>query len=280
LAAFAWLVFKFGDLPTIVTKWNSYEIYVQFPAAPGVQVDTAVKYCGYSIGKVTFVNPPKILDELSPSGKKTGKKYHQVLLTLSIDKKFTDIPADSNIKLITRGLGSSFILIKSDKSPEANEPNVPGKFLVGGMYLQGTTASGNDLFPEETMQKIDQFLVSLNTLINNTNDIVGDPNNKKNLADSLANLNKAALQAQLSLKQLDTFLGAGTRNSEDLGKSITHLNAILDKINAGQGTVGRFLNDPKFYESLLENTRQLQILLEEAGKVIEKMKKEGVKLKW
>jgi len=49
VCAFVWLIFKFGDLPGIVTKLDSFEVFVQFPTAPGVQKDTPVRFCGYQI---------------------------------------------------------------------------------------------------------------------------------------------------------------------------------------------------------------------------------------
>jgi len=42
ICAFVWLILKFGDLPGIVTKLDSFEVFVQFPTAPGVQKDTPV----------------------------------------------------------------------------------------------------------------------------------------------------------------------------------------------------------------------------------------------
>jgi hypothetical protein len=53
---------------------------------------------------------------------------------------------------------------------------------------------------------------------------------------------------------------------------------VLEKINEGEGTAGRLINDGKLYENLLENTEQLQILLEDLIPVIEKLKEKGVTL--
>ena len=41
--AFFWMIFKFGDLPVLVSELKSYEINIQFPTAPGVQRDTPVR---------------------------------------------------------------------------------------------------------------------------------------------------------------------------------------------------------------------------------------------
>jgi len=84
LCAFGWLVFKFGDLPSGVTKMRSFQICVQFRAAPGVQKDTPVRFCGYQIGRVTAVDPPRIRAEIR-NGQPSDLRYHQSLVTLSID---------------------------------------------------------------------------------------------------------------------------------------------------------------------------------------------------
>ena len=58
LTALGWMIFKFGDLPTAVSRMKSFQVYVQFPTAPGVQKDTPVRFCGYQIGRVTSVMAP------------------------------------------------------------------------------------------------------------------------------------------------------------------------------------------------------------------------------
>jgi len=65
VCAFFWLIFKFGDLPVFVSEWKSFKVRVQFPTAPGVQENTSVRFCGYEIGRVTKVEPPKVLKDLN-----------------------------------------------------------------------------------------------------------------------------------------------------------------------------------------------------------------------
>ena len=77
VCALVWLIFKFGDLPTVVTKMGSFEVYVQFPTAPGVQTDTPVRFCGYQIGRVTKVMAPEIRKDMV-----TGLEYYQTIVVL------------------------------------------------------------------------------------------------------------------------------------------------------------------------------------------------------
>ena len=104
VCALIWLIFKFGDLPTAVTKMSSFEVYVQFPTAPGVQTDTPVRFCGYQIGRVTKVMAPEIRKDMV-----TSLEYYQTIVVLSIDKTYVNIPSNIDVKLMSRGLGSSYI---------------------------------------------------------------------------------------------------------------------------------------------------------------------------
>jgi len=273
LSALGWLIFKFGDLPAFVTKLKSFDIYVQFASAPGAQANTPVQFCGYQVGRITAVQPPQLRDELL-NGQNTGRRFHQILVTISIDKKYSNIPADSKIKLMARSYGSSFIqIIPPDNSTIEQSDPKETKFLVAGLLLQGSTSVTNDIIPEETLLKLNKFVTDLNILINNTNDIIGDPNNKKNIAETLSNFNKTAEQASQSLKQLESFLAAGTATSEELNRTVAQLTVILEKVDSGVGSASKFVNDPRFYESLLENSKQLKLLLEDARDMVEKLKK-------
>jgi hypothetical protein len=181
--ALGWLIFKFNDLPTTVSKINSYEVVVQFASAPGTQKDTPVRFCGYQIGRVTDIKPPEIRDELK-DGRKTGRRFYQSLVILNIDKQYKNIPANVKVKLMTRGLGSSYIeLVYEPNKPlvplDANRPE-ESKYLEDGILLQGQEGTSSEFFPEESQNKHDELIGSLITKMNNTNENIGDPNSTLN----------------------------------------------------------------------------------------------------
>ena len=289
VCALGWLIFKFGDLPVTVSKFRSFKVFVQFATAPGVQKDTPVRFCGYHIGRVTDVMAPKLRTD-----RITGMEYHQTLVILSINKRYFNIPSNVEIKLMTRGLGSSYIELKLDPTKldptvplKRLDPNVAGtEYLVDGALLQGSTGMTSEFFPEESQKKLDELVDGFVAVIRNINDILGDRTNKENLKTTLANLTKATQQATIALKEIENLSVAGKtmlNNADDqitdvaevmliageeLSKTTAELRIILEKINEGEGTASRFLNDGKLYENLLENTHQLQILLKELGPVI------------
>jgi phospholipid/cholesterol/gamma-HCH transport system substrate-binding protein len=302
--ALVWLISKFGDLPMTISKINSFDVRVQFPTAPGVQKDTPVRFCGFQIGRVTKVIPPEVMKDL-----KTGQFYHQTRVVLTIDKKYSDIPAGVEAKLMTRGLGSSYIELKL-KHFDVNEPT--GPVLAEGSLLQGSTGMTSEFFPEESQKKLDDLITGLNSFMSNANKILGDPNNKENLKEGLAHLSEASghatqtlqdvnetmQRARVTMEKFGKLADAGTATlknadaqieklvtamagtSEDLSKVSSELRLILEKINSGQGSAGQLLNDGRFYENLLENTEQLQAILEELKSFVAETHKKGVKVKW
>ncbi|MHC4175609.1 MAG: MlaD family protein [Planctomycetota bacterium] len=295
LCALVWLIFKFGDLPTAVTKVGSIEVFVQFPTAPGVQRDTPVRFCGFQIGRVTAVTPPEIRIDMV-----TGMEYYQTVIVLAIDKRYVNIPSNIEVKLMTRGLGSSYIELKQHPGEPATplDPNRPETiFLVDKIWLQGSTGTTSEFFPEESQKKLDELVENFKALLTNANDIIGGRENKENIKKTLANLAEASEQARQTIEEFQKFAVAGTstlqnadvkaekivaavlETSEELSKATSKLRLILEKIDSGQGTAARLINDGRFYENLLENTQQMQVLLEEFKSFIAQARDKGVPIK-
>jgi len=286
LCALAWLIYRFGDMPTKVSEYNSFDLLVQFPTAQGLQESTPVKFCGYQIGRVTRIEPPKILKDLN-----TGLFYHQALVILSVNKRYDNIPDNSAVKLITRGLGSSYVEVIA-------APQNPSKtFLKNNTLIQGGKGTANEFIPEATEKKIEELVANLGKFIDHANEIIGDPENKANFKQTLANLTIATKQATETLKEFQEFSASARQTivgfddkvekifpyllttSEELSKTVAEAKLLMDKLNNGDGTAARFLNDGKLYEELLESTRQLNILLTEITNIAVNAKDKGIPIK-
>jgi phospholipid/cholesterol/gamma-HCH transport system substrate-binding protein len=308
MAALGWMVFKFGDLPTAVTRMKSFQVLVKFPTAPGVQKDTPVRFCGYQIGRVTHVMAPRILEDDN-----TGKSYHQTMVVLSIHKKYVNIPANVAVKLMTRGLGSSYIDIQIDPEslpPAGLDPNDPGtQFLHEGVIVQGSTGISSEFFPEESQKRLNLLVEDLRTLIGNTNSILGDDENRKNIKATLANFTDASAgvtaamdEAILTMENIrktadryaalaatgqntlrgvdekaDRLVAAIVETSNELGRTIAEMRLAVEKVHSGDGTAGRFINDGRLYENLLEGAGQLNLLLEDFQELLNTISEEGLR---
>ncbi len=291
--ALGWMVFKFRDLPLLISKMNSFKLYVQFPSAPGIQQDTPVRFCGYPVGKVAVIFAPEILKDL-----KTGLTYHQTKVVMRINKKYVNIPSNVQVKLMSRGLGSSYIELKVDPTAPLQplEPNKPESiYLYDGACLQGSTGMTSEFFPEESQKKFEQLIKNFNDLISNANEIISDMVNNQNLKVILVNLSDATNQATKALKDFQKFSAAGTKTlqnaddriaqltsvfihtSEQITKTANELTAIAQKVNQGPGSAAKILNDGRLYENLLENTQKLQLLFDELRELINEIQEKGLR---
>ena len=327
ICSLVWLIFKFGDLPGVVTKMNAFQVFVQFPTATGVQKDTPVRFCGYQIGRVTNVMAPEVRKD-----RVTGLEYYQTVVVLSIDKRYATVPSCVRVKLMTRGLGSSYIELQQcpDVPVVPQDPNRPEtKFLVDKIWLQGSTGMTSEFFPEESQQKLSALIDGINDFISHANEIIGDQDSKENIKRTLANVAEASEQAKKTMKEFERLAAAGTtiiehadakveevvttltdtgdeirklaaagastlertdakaeklvaalvETSEQLSAATAQLRMILEKVNNGQGTAAKLLNDGTFYENLLENTEQLQTLLKQMEAFVAEWKNKKVEFK-
>ncbi len=227
-------------------------------------------------------------------------EYYQTVVVLSIDKMYVNIPSNIEVKLMSRGLGSSYIELKQhpEQPAEPLDPNRPETiYLVDKILLQGSTGITSEFFPEETQKKLEDMVEGLRILIANANDILGNRSNKENLQKTIANLRDASREAKLTIEEFRKFAVAGkttltnvdTRTeelvvalvdtSEEIGKASAQMRQVLQKINNGQGSAARLINDGRFYENLLEDTQQIQLLLEELKTFVAQARAKGVPIK-
>lgn len=290
------LIWIFGDLPIAVSKLRSFQIIAQFASAPGIQKNTPVQLGGYQVGRVIEVMAPEILKD-----KKIGLTYHQTKVIIALDKKYINIPSNVDIKLMRRGLGSSYVELVVDPSMELVplDPNRPETaFLQAGMILQGSTGTVSEFFPEESQNKLTALADRLIILVDNANDVLGDKDIKQNTKAILSNLAQASKQATKTLKEIEMFSASGKTTlqnadvqitrmvdamaemSDQLGMTLNELRETIERANNGDGTAAKFLNDGRLYENLLDSSQELQALLEQLRLFVAESREKGIKIKW
>ncbi|MCD4830819.1 MAG: MlaD family protein [Anaerohalosphaeraceae bacterium] len=292
IVVFIYLIFIFGEMPVSIAKLTSFPVNVRFPSAPGVQENTPVQYCGYHIGRVTHVSAPMLY-----KNEKNGLFSHQVMVTIAIDNDYKNIPSNTRVELIRRGLGSSYVELKTKPMRAEEFDKLEPRFLQAGMELQGYNSSGNEFLPADIQDKMNLVVEKVTLLIDNVNTVIGDEANRDNLKDILANLSVATEESIETLKQIREFSAAGnetmkTANAkisdvsetvintgQDLSEALIELKRVLFKINNGQGTVSKLLNDDRLYENLLDSSEELQLSIEKMKKTFEKTSKDGIQIK-
>jgi phospholipid/cholesterol/gamma-HCH transport system substrate-binding protein len=280
--AFLWMLGQFRDLPLFVSQTSSFYVMAKFTDASGVQRETPVQFCGYQIGRVVLVSPPAYVEDTQ-----TGKAWHEVHVTMAIDKKYKNIPSNVTVMLMKRGLGSSYIELQANNGTPptpriASRPET--RFLCDDLVVNGSVGLNSEFFPPEVQKKLQSLIDSITTLATNTNQIIGDEQNKTNIRKTLEHIALAAEQTQKTLQSVQKFSDVGaekiTQVAEDLDAAAKEFHAVMAKINDGEGSAGKFLNDGALYENLLDSSAELEMALEQIKNWAADAREKGIRIKW
>ncbi|MGN8225310.1 MlaD family protein [Gracilimonas sp. BCB1] len=276
------------DIPLFRT---STTIYTKFDQVYGLIPGNVVNVKGFKIGSVKEM-------ELLISD--------STLVTMNIEEGY-QIPKGSIAVLKSSGvLGGKFIEIQKADSTEM----VPHQGSIKGVFEQGMM----DTFAEEgeklsndisgSIRGVEKLVTSLNETL--------DDENKENITGIIQNLKSStgSLNELISKKQsdLDAMITSAkqtmqnmddlsSENKEKLNSLITNLeatstelealssglnetnltlNEVLTKINNGEGTLGKMVNDPSLYnnvDSLSFNlNRLIKNMNDEPGKYLKHMR--------
>jgi phospholipid/cholesterol/gamma-HCH transport system substrate-binding protein len=156
---------------------------------------------------------------------------------LTIDTGVT-IPVDSTGQIAAAGLlGNSYLSLDLG--------NASLGFYQPGDTLQ--TVEAIDL--NDILTKIGQFSEKLDFMMDNLSGTLGGLNGGEG-EGLIANLN-----------------GLVTENRENLAATMASLRSVSDKIDNGDGTVGRLLNDPALYEQVLASVEDIRAAAENASRL-------------
>ena len=264
----------------ISIKKSNYTFTVMFENVQGLHVGDQVDMLGKKIGKVT----------------KTRFMAQKIAVELAIDNSFSfSIPIDSKIEVKSEGIiGSKYISI----TPGYNRKDyiLPGT-IVEGLREFDITEITPDIVPmtqdlsafarqlkailgkEEgdkirlTIKNIESFTAQLDSLIS-AKDINNFQTTMKNLRDVTAELKEGINKEIDKLDQMLNSFKAVTDKSDELSTTISELrkssesfssatqklDMLLTKMENGEGTLGKLMNNDTLHEnmnSLLNEVRTL-----------------------
>jgi len=267
------------------------QVEATFDKVDGLTVGSIVYLKGVKVGSVSKM-------ELLPSD--------SVKVTMTLER-LTDIPDNSVAYLTSLSLieGKSIVLEKgdSDDSVESGE-EIKGVYVdsIVEVFASRGEELGEDL--TSTFTELNKFLNQLNqTIDDETRESVNETfNNAAEATGALSNIlqekkeeiDKAIDAASRTMQQIDT-LATDNRTKvdslvfhleenvrelketrENLDRSLVSLNEILDKVNNGDGTFSKLVNDPSLYNNIdsmtVEMTRLLKGINENPGRYLKHMK--------
>jgi len=271
LAAF---IFVAGDMSTWFRK-PGYELSVLFPSATGLEPHAAVRLAGVKIGYVKEIR----LDE------------RKARVILAVWPKY-QVPKGSRATLTSIGLvGERFIEISPSEEAEFLKPGETleagvsiGFDQIGGLAasigddLKAVSLSIRELTGEETKQELSAILKNLNAFTQDLSEFMAV--NKGELEAGIQSASQAAKGFDQKLDEIagnlnETISAVKTIAAEneesiksnlqkleevltELQESIRLLRRSLEKIDRGEGTVGKLVQDPALYDEARETLGQVK----------------------
>lgn len=242
IALTAWAILRADDRPDGVR--GTYVLYVTFPSAEGVYPDTPIRVAGVVIGSV---------DEVVLDGSRA-----RLALMLQGD---VSLPADSTAVLKSEGvLGDRFVRV---------EPGRSEVVLVDGQELR---AGPEGLDVDAMSARAEEIAGDVAVITANLADLTGDVLTQARIQETLANAealsgdlraiaatNREDLEAiSRNLREVSEILKKVAEGSEgriddeldairditaSLDRTVAHVEAVAAKVERGEGTVGRLLQD-------------------------------------
>ena len=253
---------------------NSKVFYAVYNHVGGLQPGTQVSINGFSVGSVSSI------EFKGQSG--------ELLVTFTVNSDF-EFSKNSTAELYDTGIiGGKGIQIKPvfDGAPLAQSGDTlktetkPGltelvqqKLTPLQLKVEGAVSNAdsllmnfNDVLDEATKQHLRQSIRSLNNVVVNFEESSATLNqllekNKDQLDSSITNINTLTGNfARIS----DSLAQAGLVTTiKNLEKTVTELNMVLAKMNSGEGSFGKLMNDKQLYDNLTEVSRELDLLLQD-----------------
>lgn len=251
------------------------EYYAVYDQVGGVQTASPILVKGVKIGTVSAVT-------LDPA------RSDQVVLRLTVKREYR-IPTDSEAKIVSSSLmGSKAIEIVFGTAPACFEQ---GDTIRSGRDRDLMDMAGSEL--DFVKQKISQVTADLSRTLNNVSDLLeaneanitgtlgnlnalsGNMNDllaaeKRNLESAVENLAGFSEMLGANAGRVDSIVGslnrvAATLDEERFARKLTGtvstLDALMTKIDEGDGTLGMLLNDKALYDSLTVASGNLSALL-------------------
>jgi|GEM_PF-1010764 len=241
-ALFSWMVFKFGDLPALISRYDAREMSICFPHAPGIQENSPVLFCSYSVGKVIHISPPTLRED--PDDRK--KQSYQVEVRVAIGMEH-NIPDNAQPKVFQRGLGGSFVEFTLEENPSET-------MLEDGAKLTGSVSEASEFISETTQHKLDSLINSLTELSDSLKGQLkplppdkvdsGDPNEIR------ANVTTVVMRLDRALKNLNTSIG-DRENQRNFKVGMARFAALAEELRGTVKNTEEFLSKAN---SLIDKT--------------------------
>ena len=302
------LVVLFGDLPSLVQA--TYPLKMSFADARGVANGTPVRKNGILVGRVASVELDErggvsVMADIDSYVPIYRDEQPRIASTLLGDAEIQLVPG--TIRPPRQRLGKDETLVGAvSRDPfevfATLEPKMGSALdALAEASAAVTKLSGNldklllgedDTF-EKMVRKTESALDAFSLAMANLNDVMGDPNARAKLKETLNGLPDVLADLRTTVKGIGTTVDSADRNLRNLegltrplgergegmvaqvNQTIGRLDEVLQQaalftkaLNESQGTLGKLVRDPKVYDDLAQAAANVNGLTKELRPIV------------
>jgi len=268
-------IFSYNYLKGINLFEKTRTFKIVYTKVDGLSPSNPVTLNGYKIGKVQKINfNPNNTKELivdviienDVNFSKTSKA--ELYETGLIGGKAIAIIPDYDNNAIAKSGDYLIGVVKPGLTDLVNQimPQIQLQLETVMKKAEIVLSNVNSLFDEKTKESLKSSIDEFGSLTNslsetsaNINDFIKD--NSPNLTTTIDNLNETSL----TIKDISNSMSEVDLNLilTNLDSTISNLNKITNKLNQGEGTVGKLLYDDRLFKNLDDATKNLEELIED-----------------
>ncbi len=304
-----WMVLKFGDQPAKLFADPTMPISFTASRADGVAEGSPILYQGVNVGRVTGVRRSDngrdvVIDAQVDLAPPLPENVEGAIVAQSL------LGAGAGISLELTGAEPTGQLVQnaSLKARYVGLELLPPEFAGLAAELRQAAVQLRDF---RVIEHLDQQILKAGQVMDSAKSLLDDKEMRADLKQSLANVRtatetatrigtnlerlsgefeKLTADARGTVGQATTTLAKAdeqiTTLTKQVGQRLTQVAQLLDtfqsisgKVDAGEGTAGQLVNDPKLYESLVSTSRELNATITDLKRLVEQWEQEGVSFK-
>ncbi len=299
LVILAGMLLKFGG-PSfkIFRSGHQVQIHLTGDRADGLAEGAQVTYLGQSVGRVLRV------------------ERNQDNVSIGIDAEVDNTPAlPGNVEgviKINSPIGGTAVLslelvgglTAKPAGQLADGQKMVARYVGSELIPPAISQLANQIKDSEVVLHLDQQVRQAGDVLKGLDEYVNNPVTKADVQASLDNfrhisevtsrsadnvqhfsdgLGQMSADANATLAQARADVERVSRQIDDrmlqVSKLLDSAEAVTAKVDKGQGTASLLVNDPKLYQSLVDNSRQLNLTVADLKRLVEQWEQEGVSFK-
>ncbi len=299
LVALGGMLLKFGG-PSIklFSHGASVQVHLTGDRADGLSEGAPVTYLGQSVGRVLRVT------------------RDQNNVNINIDAEVDNLPPlPGNVEGIIRinsPIGGSAVLslelvgapLSKPQGTLADGQHMVAKYVGSELVPPAIAQLANQIKDSQIVMHLDEQVREAGTVLKGLDDYVNNAKTKADVQASMENFrhvsevasaaadkagkfanNLDAVQANVNATVTTTRaeIDRVSKQVDDrmlqIGKLLDSAQAVAAKVDKGTGTASLLINDPKLYQSLVDNSRELNLTIATLKRLADQWEQEGVSLK-